>query len=142
MPEGRNLEYKRDLWAEAGKGHREYIRDLGAFANAGAGDLVLGLAERDGVAAELIGLDVADPQRLQTALENRHRNRIEPRIAGIRMRWIVLAIGRQTLVIRVPAACRVCIATGRTVIFSFVARPGRTRWASTSCAMLSSAPTS
>ena len=104
VPEGRDLEYKRDLWADIGDGPREYIRDLGAFANAGGGDLIVGLAERDGVAADLIGLDVADPQGLQTALENRHRNRIEPRIAGIRMRWIVLANGRQTLVIRVPGS--------------------------------------
>lgn len=64
----------------------------------------MGMAEVDSIATDLVGLDVANPQDLQTALENRHRNRIEPPITGIRMRWIDLVNGRRALVIRVPSS--------------------------------------
>lgn len=104
VPEGHQLEYKRELWPETGDGQKEYLNDLAAFANASGGDLVIGMAEKDSVATDLVGLDVVSPQALQTALENRSRNRIEPPVQGIRMRWIVLANGRQALVIRVPSS--------------------------------------
>ncbi len=104
VPESRQLDYKQALWADTGDGHREYLRDLGAFANAQGGDLVVGMVEVEGTASELIGLYVTDPLGLQITLENRHRNRIEPPILGIRMRWIELANSRRVLVIRVPSS--------------------------------------
>ncbi len=62
------------------------------------------MAEADSIAIDLVGLDVNNPQDLQTALENRHRNRLEPPVPGIRMRWIDMASGRCALVIRVPSS--------------------------------------
>ena len=62
------------------------------------------MAEKDSTASDLVGLDVSNPAKLQEALENRHRNRIEPPITGIRMRWIDLTNGRRALVIRVPVS--------------------------------------
>ena len=104
VPEGRQLEYKQALWAETGDGCREFLRDLGSLANAQGGDLVVGMAEVDSTASNLVGIEVSNPPKLQEALENRHRSRIEPPITGIRMRWIDLANGRQALVIRVPGS--------------------------------------
>lgn len=104
VPEGHQVEYKRDLWPETGDGQKEYLNDLAAFANASGGDLIIGMAETDSIATDLVGLDIASPQALQAALENRSRNRLEPPVQGIRMRWIGLANDRQVLVIRVPSS--------------------------------------
>ena len=104
VPESRQLEYKLALWADTGDGHREYVRDLSSFANAQGGDLLVGMAEVGSIASNLFGIEVANLPKLQEALENRHRNRIEPPITGIRMRCVDLANGRQALVIRVPSS--------------------------------------
>ena len=45
------------------KDKREFLADVTAFANAAGGDLVFGVSTRDGVAAQVEGIELDDPDK-------------------------------------------------------------------------------
>jgi hypothetical protein len=102
VPEGLRLEYKQAAYGTSDADKRELQKDVSALANASGGHLIIGIAEGDGVASELIGLDAAGVDSELLRMENLVRSGIEPRIAGLRMRQIPLANGRQVIVLRIP----------------------------------------
>jgi hypothetical protein len=100
VAEGILRDYKRDLYGPSKEDKKEFLKDVSSFANTAGGEILIGIAETDGVPAEVIGvggnLD-AEIQRLTSLL----RDSIEPRIVGVSMRHVQLANGR-VLVIRIP----------------------------------------
>jgi hypothetical protein len=99
--EARALEYKESVGRDdAAK--REFLADISSFANAAGGDLLVGVAEKDGAAAALRGVEgsAADAEILR--LENIARDGIEPRIPGVRMRAVAVAGDAAVIVIRIP----------------------------------------
>jgi hypothetical protein len=99
--ESRTLEFKRDLRLEDRDAKREFLADVTAFANTQGGHLVYGLAERDGVAAELPGVTVADRDAERLKIENLLRDGVEPRIPIVHPKWIDLGEDKWALLIRV-----------------------------------------
>lgn len=102
VPEGLRLEYKRAAYGTSDADKRELLKDVSALANASGGHLIIGIVEGDGVARELIGLDAAVVDSELLRMENLVHSGIEPRIAGMRMRQIALANGKQAIVLRIP----------------------------------------
>lgn len=75
-----------------------------AFANAQGGDIIYGLGETSGAAADLPGVEVDDPDAVILRLEGKLQTGVEPRLIGVRTRWVLLANGRGALVLRIPGS--------------------------------------
>lgn len=104
VPEARDLEYKRDTYGGNDEAKREFLKDVSALANTAGGDLIVGIAEVDGVADSLIGITIAPADEEIRRLEAILQDGLEPRLIGTRMRSVSLADGRYALVIRVHAS--------------------------------------
>lgn len=103
VPEGRDLEFKRDLPGGSDADIKEFLADVTSLANAQGGDLVYGIADSGGVATAVTGVSVADVDVALRRLESIIRDGIEPRLT-VRMQWVPLASGRGVLVLRIPAS--------------------------------------
>lgn len=101
FPEGRSIEYKRDLPADTREAKTEFLNDVSSFANTSGGDLLFGLEELAGVPTALPGVEVTDPDGLGLRFENMCRDNIEPRIQGLQVRAILLNSGRYVVVVRI-----------------------------------------
>jgi hypothetical protein len=116
VAEGRTLEYKRDLPGGGNEARKEFLADVTSFANAQGGDIIYGLSATNGVATEVHGLEVDDLDARSRALEDRILTGAEPRIPGVKLRWISTDDGKHILLIRIAASAiaphRVIIAGG------------------------------
>lgn len=111
--ERRDLEFKRDLPGGTDEAKKEFLADVTALANAQGGDLIFGIAEDDGVAADLPGIQIENADDELQRLENIIRTGVSPRLIGVRLHWVALRLGASALVIRVPAS----LASPHRVIF-------------------------
>lgn len=102
IAESDTLEFKRESYGSDDKSKRELCKDISALANVSGGDIILGMDERDGVAASLIGFQCADVNAEIQRLQNIVSMAIEPRISGVQFRALTLSNGSSALVIRVP----------------------------------------
>ncbi len=80
VPEGRALDYKRDLPGSADADRKEFLADVSSFANAGGGDLILGVDEVAGVPTEIKGVATEDADALIRQLDDIIRGGIQPRL--------------------------------------------------------------
>lgn len=100
-PETAYLEFKREVPGRDDRSKHEFTADISAFANAGGGDLVYGMAEdSDGQAssiAPLVGSPDEEIRRLQDVL----LHGVEPRLPGVRFQAVAVS-GGYAVVIRVP----------------------------------------
>ena len=104
VPESRMLEYKQDFWKADRDGTKEFLADIVAFANTQGGNLVVGIQETSGLPSVLGGVALADPDAKIQGLEAQLRDRVEPRINGIRIRWIEIGSGVGALILRIPSS--------------------------------------
>lgn len=101
VPEGRLIEYKLKLPGGADNDKKEFLADVSSFANASGGDIVYGMREEQGAAAELVGLTNANMDGERLRLEEIVRNGITPRIPGILIKVVTLDASTAALVIRI-----------------------------------------
>jgi hypothetical protein len=101
IPEGRSIEYKRDLPADTREAKAEFLTDVASFANTSGGDLIFGFEEYAGVPTALPGVEAKDPDGLGLRFENMCRDNIEPRIQGLQVRVIPLVSGRHAVLVRI-----------------------------------------
>lgn len=103
VAESRTLEYKRELPDPKDKeGKREFLADVTSFANAQGGDLLFGVDAPKGMPVAIPGLYLEDPDAELLRWEAILQDGVEPRLPGLRLRWIPLASGRGVLLIRMP----------------------------------------
>ncbi|VVG71660.1 hypothetical protein PAP18089_02645 [Pandoraea apista] len=99
--ENSNLEFKQQLPGSDNAGKHELTADVSAFANAGGGDIVYGVAEDGDACATnitpLTGNQDQEVRRLQDIL----MNGIEPRIPGLAVSSVPVT-GGFCVIIRVP----------------------------------------
>lgn len=103
-PESQTLDFKRELPAVDARGRNEFLKDVCALANADGGDLVYGIAERDGAANEpapIVGENLDAVRRRLTQIAEAG---LEPRVSGISMGEVAFADGGFVLIVRVPAS--------------------------------------
>jgi hypothetical protein len=102
IPEGRQLDFKRQLPSSSDADKKEFLADLTSFANGTGGYIIFGLDETDGTASSLPGLAGIDVEHEILRLESLARDCISPRILGLSLRAIPLSEGRCSLIIKVP----------------------------------------
>jgi Schlafen, AlbA_2 len=102
VSERKTVEYKQALSGGSDKERKEFLADVSSFANTSGGHLVYGMKAKKGVPVELCGLDIPDPDSLVSALDNKMRECVKPRMPGVVVWPVSLANGRVAIVIRVP----------------------------------------
>lgn len=103
VAESRTLEYKRDLPNSKDKdSKREFLADVTSFANAQGGDLLYGIDAPKGVPIGIPGLGIDDPDAELRRWEDILQDGVDPRLPGLRLRWIQIEQGRGVMLIRMP----------------------------------------
>lgn len=103
VSESRSIEFKRELPAQDGDLIREFIADVSSFANASGGDIIYGIDEIDGCAAEVCGVISRDPDADVLRLEQSIRSNVEPKLIGVKFHVLRVDAGIIALIIRIPA---------------------------------------
>jgi hypothetical protein len=101
VPEGKTLDYKRDLPGSSDGAKREFLADLCSFANAVGGKLIYGMVEEDGLPSKLLGLNDDSDQAI-LRLEAMARDGIRPPILGLEFVRVRLSNGNDAIVVGVP----------------------------------------
>lgn len=101
IPEGRQLEFKRDHYGRRDEDRREFAADISAMANAFGGYIAIGIDERNGIAADICGVTAADPDALVRAVTETLRTSFEPPLPAFRVKWIAVEVERGVLMIQV-----------------------------------------
>jgi hypothetical protein len=104
VAERRTLEFKRNLPGGSDRDRKEFLADVSSFANAQGGDILFGIDAPQGVAVGLTGLAVDDRDKEVLRWEDVLLAGVEPRMPGVRLRWIDCGDGRGVMLIRVPAS--------------------------------------
>ena len=102
VAESMYLDFKSAPVGKLDKDKREFLADVTAFANAAGGDLVFGVSTRDGVAAQVEGIELDDPDKEKLRLGDIIRSGAEPRLSHFDMLWLPTIENRGFLVLRVP----------------------------------------
>jgi hypothetical protein len=102
VPEGFNIEYKRDCYGNSDSDKKEVLKDISSFANSFGGHLIIGIEENKGLPIIIRGLQKINPDAEVQRLENLIRDGIEPRITGIKIKTVSIASGDFVIVIRIP----------------------------------------
>jgi hypothetical protein len=98
--EDKRIEFKATLPNDSDKQKKEFLADVSSFANASGGDLVFGMKAQNGVASQLVGLQLPSLDAEILRLENILRDGLDPRVPNIRIQGIPLT-SAVALVIRV-----------------------------------------
>lgn len=103
--ESRTLDFKETFPGGDHKGARDFLADVTAFANTDGGDIVIGVREdKNGVAAEVVGIDHAGLDQELRRVEDQLRSLIDPRVPQFHVKELALPDGRVVLVMRVGAS--------------------------------------
>ncbi|WP_081079354.1 helix-turn-helix domain-containing protein [Burkholderia cepacia] len=99
--ESRTLDYKQD-WPGDRDARVELAKDVCAFANTLGGDLVFGIREEAGAAAEVTALSLANVDSELLTVVNAVRDLLEPRVSGgLHVHPVPLAAGGFVIVLRI-----------------------------------------
>jgi len=124
--EGRRLDYKLELPGGGNEAIKEFLADVTSFSNTDGGDLILGIRDEDGTAAEVVGVPSDGLDNEITRIENMARDGLEPRLPGFHLQIVQLESGRVALVLRMSASS---IAPHRVKLNSrFYARNSRGKY--------------
>jgi hypothetical protein len=99
--EGILYDYKLDLYGRSDADKKEFLKDASSFANTAGGHILIGVKEDQGLPIDIPGI-ATDLDEEMRRLESLLRDRIEPRILGIRMQPVGLTNARYVLVVRIP----------------------------------------
>ncbi len=81
--EGRSVEYKSQIPGNTDSEKKEFLADVVSFANADGGDLIFGVATKDGVPISASGLASLNEDKEKLRLENIIRTGLDPRIPAV-----------------------------------------------------------
>jgi len=104
--EGPHLDFKRDLpqnWDASAK--NEFVADVTAFANAGGGDVIYGIAEGGSAEAVAVAPQVINQDQEVRRLQDFLLNLVEPRLPGAQVFAVNVLVGGvagHAVVVRVP----------------------------------------
>ena len=105
--EGKYIEYKAQLYRlgtdqkDRVAQHEELLKDVSSFANTEGGDLIIGMAEENGIPKELCGFQTSDPDALKQRLNALIQQWLEPRLT-VSMHAVRIKDDCHALVIRIP----------------------------------------
>jgi len=102
VQESQHLDYKRDPYAKSTDGHRDFLKDVTAMANAYGGYLVIGV-EEDGAGTGIPSAVRHVPEAASECkrLSNVALSSVDPRVSGLDMRDVTTSKG-DVIVVRIP----------------------------------------
>lgn len=68
-PEGKAVDYKRDMYGRTDSDKKELLKDVSSFANTDGGDLIIGVDEAGGIPTAIVGATVPDVDAEKLRLE-------------------------------------------------------------------------
>ncbi len=103
-PESGTLDFKRGLPStNEDEGKAEFLKDVCAFANSSGGDLVYGIADKNGAAEKIHPITSEAPDAAKRRLGQVLDAKVEPRIQGLQFHPVEVT-GGYVLILRVPAS--------------------------------------
>ncbi len=99
-PEGKAVDYKRDLYGRTDDEKRELLKDASSFANTQGGDILIGVDEDKGAPTGIPGVVVADVDKEKLRLDEIIRRGVDPRI-DFGIHHVQAPAGTTALIIRV-----------------------------------------
>jgi hypothetical protein len=102
VPEGKCIDYKRELPGAKDAEKKDFLFDVSSFANASGGHLVYGMEEQGGVPKQLCGLSVDNQDKELLRFQGMILDGIDPRIPGLEIRFIPVADSKCAMIIHVP----------------------------------------
>src|SRR5438094_932364 len=99
VPEGKTIEYKRELPGNSDGDKKEFLADVSSFANTSGGDLVFGVDEAQGIPSDVVELHMADRDQEIRRVDSIIGTGLEPR-ACYESRVITFRDGKLVLIIR------------------------------------------
>lgn len=100
VPEGKTIEYKRELPSNSDADKKEFLADVSSFANSTGGDLIFGVNEEQGIPREVVGLQLADRDQEIRRLDSIVVAGLEARVRYA-IRPITFRDGKLVLIIRI-----------------------------------------
>lgn len=103
VPEGRSIDYKRDLNLQTDDQKKKFLEHVTAFANTAGGHLIYGIEANGAIPTELVGmaLDHKAQDSLTLSIVSQLRTSVRPSLASVEPRFVALANGRVVLVLRI-----------------------------------------
>jgi hypothetical protein len=95
------LDYKQETYGDAGNDRSEFLADISSFANTLGGDLVIGVAEANGLPTSLTPF-AGDFDAEKLRLEQVAISGLEPRISNLRIHSVPIKVGGHVIIVRVP----------------------------------------
>ena len=102
VEESLRLKFKHEIYGGKDRDNAEAAADLSAMANGVGGTLIIGIADENGCASELVGVKSSDPESLLRTIQNSLRSGIEPTLCGVQIKWVPIDDQRGAIVIYVP----------------------------------------
>jgi len=102
VPESRYLDYKLELHPMTDGGNKEFLKDIGAFANTIGGYLIYGIDEQEGVPKKIIGVEIKDFDKLRLHFENLLRTGVSPKIVGTDFAAVGIKGSQKIIIIKIP----------------------------------------
>jgi hypothetical protein len=96
-----HLDFKRDMYGRTDDDKKEFLKDVSAFANSLGGHLLIGMAEEEGAASQVMPLAGINIDEELLRLENIARTGIEPAVIGLRLRRVAVN-GGEIVLIHIP----------------------------------------
>lgn len=103
IKEGKDIEYKQKLLTVSDEEKKEFLADVSSFANAGGGDLIIGIKEDKTTREpkEVLGIEIESTDKEIQRLDNIIRDGISPRIPSLDIQSIKLTNGKHVLILRI-----------------------------------------
>lgn len=99
--ENYRIEYKRSVSLKDKQDKIDFLAGLTSFANSNGGDMVIGVACKDGVPVHLSGWEGVNLDEEKQRIENLLRDAVEPRLTAV-LHEVRLSAAPPALVIRIP----------------------------------------
>jgi hypothetical protein len=101
--ERKDIDYKQELATDSDGDKKEFLADVSSFANAGGGDLIIGIVEdkTTGEPKEVRGIEIENPDKVIQKLDSIIRDGLSPRIPSAIIWPIKLTNGNHVLVLRI-----------------------------------------
>lgn len=101
--EDRTIEYKSKIPSNAeSEKIPQLLKPVCSFANTDGGDLVFGMRAHQGIAKELLGVEIDNTDQKKLMLEQMIQNGLEPQLRGVQIKAMPFGDEKYILVIRVP----------------------------------------
>lgn len=96
VPEGKTIEYKREIPSTAESMMIPLLATVSSFANTAGGDLLIGIEADKGVPTKLLGVKTNDTDAEKLQLEQVLRSGIEPRLPLVEIHPILIGNDKHT----------------------------------------------